>query len=101
MRTSNPTGRNDMQEPCETMSSGSKFCQYWCGILLGTFHCRWHRIIIVTDLIKALLGNSSANTFQYTHHSTKEEAVFSMWYVPKEYRMNSVKRIGIKRHTAV
>jgi hypothetical protein len=35
-------------------------------------------INIVTDLIKALLGNSSVSTFQHTRHATIEEAMFSM-----------------------
>jgi hypothetical protein len=52
--------------------------------------------LIVTDLIKALLGNSSVNTFQHTRHATVEEAVFSMWSVPRGF-----KRMGIKWHTAV
>jgi hypothetical protein len=32
----------------------------------------------VIDLIQALLGNTSVDIFQYTHHATIEEAVFSM-----------------------
>jgi hypothetical protein len=35
---------------------------------------------IVTDLVKALLGNSSVNTAQ---HSTIDEAVFSMSSAPR------------------
>jgi hypothetical protein len=46
---------------------------------------------IVTDLIKALLGNSSVNTFQHTSHATVEEVVFSMWSVPRGF-----KRMGIQ-----
>jgi hypothetical protein len=42
-------------------------------------------LYIVTDLIKALLGNSSVNTFQYTCQATIKETVFSMWSVKRLY----------------
>jgi 7-cyano-7-deazaguanine synthase in queuosine biosynthesis len=39
---------------------------------------------IVTDFIKALLGNGSVNTSQ--HATIKEEAVLSMWSAPSNNR---------------
>jgi hypothetical protein len=50
------------------------------------FSYKFKMIYIITDFIKALLGNSSMNTFQHTRHATTEEAVFSMWSVPSGYR---------------
>jgi hypothetical protein len=38
----------------------------------------------VTDLLKALLGNGSVNTFQHTRHAIAE--VFSMWSAPRNSR---------------
>jgi hypothetical protein len=40
-------------------------------------------VYIVTDLIKALPGNSPVNTVQ---HATIDEAVFSVWSVPRRYK---------------
>jgi hypothetical protein len=41
----------------------------------------------VNDLINALLGNSSVNMFQHKRHATSEEAIFSMWSVLREYKI--------------
>jgi hypothetical protein len=45
---------------------------------------------IVMDLIKALLGNSSVNTFQHMDKATIEEAVFPMWSASGNSRGNCV-----------
>jgi hypothetical protein len=47
-----------------------------------------HSLILgtVTDLLKALLGNGSVNTFQHTHAVNNTVAVFSMWTAPRNSR---------------
>jgi hypothetical protein len=45
---------------------------------------------MVTNLIKALLGNSSANTFEHMRHRAIEEAVFSIWSAPRNNRGSCV-----------
>jgi hypothetical protein len=40
----------------------------------------------VTDLIKALLGSSSVNTFQGMRQAKIKDTVFSTWSVPTGYR---------------